>query len=182
MYCPEIQSEIKNAQIVKINNAGTDYQFSEYAFGEHGTLVNVALINEIVSGLTKLITETAPNFDLLVAPVPGGHAWGLALGYSLQKDILILRTHDVAVGNRNTVIINGYSRKHLCYTPIAKNLQIIIVDDVISSGATLADMVHHFQGQVVGAYAIYTKSFSKLQLSEKYQIPFYALVDESEME
>lgn len=177
MKFQEIEKAIKTANSIYINTAKKEYNFLEYAFGEHGTHIPYKLTKEIVDGLSYIINKTVDCFDYIVAPEPGGHTWGLLLGHVLEKDVMILRNQLTGINSSQKLVINGYSQKNLIFQPMDPTAKVIIVDDVISSGTTLKSIITNISATINGIYCIYSKSGEYHKIMHQYQIPIHVLVD-----
>jgi len=177
MKFPEIEKAVIEASPISINDKNEFYEFYEYAFGEHGTHVPHSLVKEVVLGFSNLINEIVDDFDLIVSPEPGGHSWGLLLGHLLQKDVIVLRNHAVGVNRSSKIVINGYSKKQLNYTPVNPESKVIVVDDIISSGATLQNIIENVSASILGIYAIYSKGNRHREIMNRYNIPIHVLVE-----
>lgn len=174
---PHIKQAIKDASVIKIGNGNNSkYKFMKYPFGEMGTHLSHELTNEIVYGFSSLIKQTKCNFDIIVSPEPGGHTWGILLGHIFQKDVVILRNKIVYDKNSSKLIINAYSKKYIQYPKIDSSLNVIIVDDVISSGITIMDIVENIEANIIGIFAIYSKSKSTYNMLKNKKIPIDVIV------
>jgi adenine phosphoribosyltransferase len=178
MRFPQIEKAIKTANATNINNGLMEYKFFEYAFGERGTYISHELIWEIVDGLTTIINQTAGLFEYIVAPEPSGHTWGLLLGHTLKKDVIILRNQTSSHDGKTKIIINGYSKKYLQFHSFNPGAKVIIVDDIISTGETLKNIIENITSSIVAVYSIYSKANKHREIMHQYQIPVYMLVEE----
>jgi len=177
MKFQEIEKAVSSANLICINKAGKKYNFFEYAFGEHGTNIPYTLTKEIVEGLSYIINKTVDYFDYILAPEPGGHTWGLLLGHMLQKDVMILRNRSTGINYSQKLIINGYSQKNIIFQPMDPTSEVIIVDDIISSGETLKSIIKNTPATINGIYCIYSKNAKHHKIVQKYKIPIHVLAE-----
>jgi adenine phosphoribosyltransferase len=181
MKFQEIEKAVKNASSISINTSGKQYNFFKYSFGEHGTHIPYTLTIEIVEGLSDIINRTVDYFDYIVSPEPGGHTWGLLLGSVLKKDVIIIRNQTTDIDCSEKLVINGYSQKQLIFPSISPEKKVIIIDDVISSGATLRSIVENTSASINGIYCIYSKNSEYQKIINEYAIQIHVLTEGSRL-
>jgi adenine phosphoribosyltransferase len=159
---PLLEAAIDRAPEVRISGRnGSPYRFRRYSFGELGTRLDPALVDEILAGLADAVMHGFGNFDSIVAPEPGGHTWGLLLAYLLEKSVTILRSRSLLSNpglhfERDTAYYAG----ELSCDRAPTGERVVVVDDIVSSGGTLASIVRCLRDQgveVVGAQVILAK-------------------------
>jgi len=177
----ELNSSINGARTVKIvKDSKTTYDFKLYPFGERGTFIEPKLTEEITEHLTGSIAEHFPAFDYIVSPEPGGHTWGMLAAYRLRKPINILRLstdlyEDFQICVRRET---AYNENYICFDGFNEGDRVLLLDDVISSGATIRSIAAQLKQmgiQLVGIQAILAKGEHYLQLEQDLNVPVYCL-------
>ncbi|KUP25403.1 phosphoribosyltransferase [Paenibacillus sp. DMB5] len=171
-------SSAKNVRIYK--NKDTAYDFKLYPFGERGTYIHPELISEITANLASSITEQFPAFDYIVSPEPGGHTWGMLSAYKLNKPMNILRLSTELYDNYEVCIKRetAYNENYIYFDGFTAGDRVLILDDVISSGATIrciADQMKIMGIELVGVQGILAKGEHYRQLEADYGIPVRVL-------
>lgn len=176
-----LNRSIKSARTVKIaKNSTITYEFKLYPFGERGTFIEPALTEEITEHLAAGISGQFPEFDYIVSPEPGGHTWGMLAAYRLRKPINILRLstdlyEDFQICVRRET---AYNENYICFDGFRQGDRVLLVDDVISSGATIRSIVEQMRRMditPVGVQAILAKGAHYLQLEQDMNIPVRVL-------
>ncbi|CAH1225260.1 Orotate phosphoribosyltransferase [Paenibacillus auburnensis] len=171
-------SKAKNVRIYK--NKDTAYDFKLYPFGERGTYIDPELISEITDNLASSITEHFPAFDYIVSPEPGGHTWGMLAAYKLMKPMNILRLSTELYENYEVCIKRetAYNENYIYFDGFTAGDRVLILDDVISSGATIrciAQQMADMGVELVGVQGILAKGEHYKQLEADYGIPVRVL-------
>ncbi|AJY73427.1 phosphoribosyltransferase [Paenibacillus beijingensis] len=174
----EVIRSAKTVQIMKDN--GTVYHFKLYPFGERGTYIAPELMTEITESLTQSIEEHFPEFDYIASPEPGGHTWGMLAAYKLQRPINILRLSTELYEDFQLCVKRetAYNENYICFDGFKKNDRVLIVDDVVSSGATIRSIAVQMKEmgiELVGVQAILAKGEHYRQLEEDFGIPVRVL-------
>lgn len=173
----KLQESISSARNVRlIKNSDVTYDFKLYPFGERGTYIDPALLREITDNLAASITEHFPGFDYIVTPEPGGHTWGMLTAYKLEKPINILRLstekyEEFKISIRRET---AYNENYIYFDGFRPNDRVLLLDDVISSGATIRcimNQLKEMQVEVVGVQAILAKGAHYKKLGQDYGIP-----------
>ena len=95
----------------------------------------------IGDGLSSSIKETGIDYDYIVSPEPGGNQWGVLVSYLVGKRLNVLRATDMPGSVLSIERRSVYSSGRLYFKGIKPNDNVIIVDDVISSGNTLKSIL-----------------------------------------
>jgi adenine phosphoribosyltransferase len=150
-----------------------------FDFGEKGHYLSAALIKEIVDGMVASIKENFENFDYIVAPEPGGHTWGMLLANALGKDINIFRVLPTKIdGEIEIPRKTPYNEGRLYLNRIKVGDRVVIIDDVIYRGGTLASIVKILQEKgiiVVGIQTILAKTEKYVDVEKKYGVSIKSL-------
>ncbi|ASA23787.1 phosphoribosyltransferase [Paenibacillus donghaensis] len=167
-------SKAKNVRIYK--NKETAYDFKLYPFGERGTYIHPELISEITASLAEQITAGFPAFDYIVSPEPGGHTWGMLAAYKLMKPLNILRLSTELYDNYEVCIKRetAYNENYIYFDGFRSGDRVLLLDDVISSGATIrciAKQMAEMGVQLVGVQAILAKGQHYITLAEDIGVP-----------
>lgn len=176
-----LDDSIRGARNVKIRKApGETYDFKLYPFGERGTYIEPALIGEITDSLAGAISSHFPSYDYLVSPEPGGHTWGMLASYRLGKPVNILRL-STELYEEYTVRVRretAYNENYIYFEGFKPGDRVLLLDDVISSGATIrsiADQMRLMDVKLIGVQAILAKGGRYRALETDYGIPVRAL-------
>lgn len=173
----KLSLSIQSAKTVKIlKNSSTTYDFKLYPFGERGTYIEPALTEEITEQLVQSITDHFPAFDYIVSPEPGGHTWGMLAAYRLRKPINILRLSTDLYEDFQICVKRetAYNENYICYDGFKEGDRVLLVDDVISSGATIrsiAEQLGRMGVQLAGVQAILAKGEHYLKLGRDLDVP-----------
>ena len=84
---------------------------------------------KICSSLSKKINEAFKNIDLVIAPAIGGLVVGYEIGRQLKKQTIFAERHESKL-----VLRRGFE--------IQKNLNVLIVEDVITTGKSALECSH----------------------------------------
>ncbi|UQZ33112.1 hypothetical protein C2I18_05795 [Paenibacillus sp. PK3_47] len=171
-------SSARNVRIYKSKE--TAYDFKLYPFGERGTYIDPELITEITDSLASSITAEFPDFDYIVSPEPGGHTWGMLAAYKLMKPINILRLSTELYENYEICIRRetAYNENYIYFDGFTPGDRVLLLDDVISSGATIrciADQFAKMGIRLIGVQGILAKGEHYKALEADYGIPVRVL-------
>jgi adenine phosphoribosyltransferase len=172
---PEIKKAIEQAHIIELPQSGSrTYKFKTFAFGERGTKINAELLKEITAGLTDSINNNFPRFDYIVSPEPGGHTWGCLVALELKKDINILRMQpSYEKGEAEIPRKTGYYQNNLYFNHFKKGDNILLVDDVVSTGGTLKTILTALKSlgvNVIGVQVILAKSEDYKKIEKEFNV------------
>lgn len=167
-------NQAKNVRIYK--NKDTPYDFKLYPFGERGTFIAPELIHEITDNLAVSITGQFPAYDYIVSPEPGGHTWGILAAYKLMKPLNILRLSTELYENYEVCIKRetAYNENYIYFDGFKAGDRVLLLDDVISSGATIRAIAQQLKDMgvhLVGVQAILAKGEHYKALEADYEIP-----------
>ncbi|MCL6459881.1 MAG: phosphoribosyltransferase [Gorillibacterium sp.] len=172
-----LHESISQARSVKLfKNSDTTYNFKLYPFGERGTFIQPELISEITDNISASIAEHFPAFDYIVSPEPGGHTWGMLAAYKMKKPMNILRLSSEKYEEFKICIKRetAYNENYIYFDGFQENDRVLILDDVISSGATIraiANQLNELGVHLVGIQVILVKGEHYKRLEEDYKIP-----------
>ncbi|THF73770.1 phosphoribosyltransferase [Cohnella fermenti] len=177
----QLDKSIRDARSVRIKKTpSTFYDFKLYPFGERGTYIAPELMAEIADSLAETIRQRFESYDYIVSPEPGGHTWGMLAAYKLGKPMNILRLstelyeeYEVRM-KRET----AYNENYLYFEGFRKGDRVLLVDDVISSGATLrgiAAQLAELDVTLVGIQAIIAKGEHYRKLASDLGVPVHCL-------
>jgi adenine phosphoribosyltransferase len=180
-----LRKAVEDTQVVELTQQGFEvYKFKIFAFGERGTWINPELLKEITEGLHDSIIESFPDFDYIVAPEPGGNAWGSLIALKTGKPLNILRAYSSGEEEEEKVIRKtGYCSETLYFNHFKKGDKVLVIDDVTSTGGTLDAILSKFQelGVItVGAQVIYAKSDGYKIIEQKFSVRIKPLLSHSE--
>lgn len=171
-------SQARNVRIYK--NKDTAYDFKLYPFGERGTYIAPELIHEITDSLADEVTRQFPDFDYIVSPEPGGHTWGMLTAYKLMKPMNILRLSTELYDNYEISIRRetAYNENYIYFDGFSAGDRVLLLDDVISSGATIRCIAGQFAVmgiELIGVQAILAKGGHYRQLEADIGVPVRVL-------
>ncbi|RUS43810.1 phosphoribosyltransferase [Cohnella sp. AR92] len=177
----QLDLSIRNARSVRIlKTPSTAYDFKLYPFGERGTYIAPELMAEIADSLAESIQLHFPDYDYIVSPEPGGHTWGMLAAYKLGKPMNILRLstelyeeYEVRM-KRET----AYNENYLYFDGFKRSDRVLLLDDVISSGATIRGIAAQFAEmgvELIGIQAIIAKGEHYRKLESDLGIPVRCL-------
>lgn len=119
------------------------YELKRYAFGEFSTEMTGQLLREVADGLTAAIRPFLP-VDRIVSPEPGGNGWGMIVACVLNVPLVVLRQHQIfTTQERGLSRRTAYSDGRLFADPLPAGSEVIVLDDVVSSGGTLDAILEH---------------------------------------
>jgi adenine phosphoribosyltransferase len=178
---PHLRAAVADAPTTTIPApGGTHYQFRRYEFGEFGSRLEPELVEEIARSLVAELRRPFWDFDSLVAPEPGGHMWALMVAHGLRTPLTVLRTRSLVQNprlrlHRQTAFSSG---ELFCDSPPSGE-RVVVVDDVVSSGGTLASIFRGLRNvgvDVVGAQVIVAKGHGWEALEAEFCVPVRSLV------
>ncbi|WP_151736529.1 phosphoribosyltransferase ['Paenibacillus yunnanensis' Narsing Rao et al. 2020] len=173
----KLSQSISSAKSVRIHkDQDTVYDFKLYPFGERGTYIEPGLIREITDNLAEDVTEHFPAFDYIVSPEPGGHTWGMLAAYKLGKPMNILRLSTELYDNYEVCVKRetAYNENYIYFDGFKPGDRVLLLDDVISSGATIRCIARQFAVmgvELVGVQAILAKGEHYKKLEADLQVP-----------
>lgn len=176
-----LENSITGAKTVKIvKDSTTTYDFKLYPFGERGTFIQPELTEEITNHLSSSITDNFSNFDYIVSPEPGGHTWGMLAAHQLRKPINILRLSTSLYKDFQICVRRetAYNENYICYDGFKEGDRVLLVDDVISSGATIRSIAEQFgkmKVELIGVQAILAKGDHYVKLESDLNVPVHVL-------
>lgn len=176
-----LQESIRAAKSVKLlKNENTAYTFKLYPFGERGTFIEPELLSEITDSLSASLLEHYGPYDYLVSPEPGGHTWGMLAAYKVKKPMNILRLSSERYEEFQISIKRetAYNENYIYFDGFTPGDRVLILDDVISSGATIraiADQLQVMGVELVGIQVILVKGEHYKQLEADYGVPIHYL-------
>ncbi len=173
----ELKQSIKNAEIITLfKNKKDKYNFAIFPFWEKWAKIDIKLLNEITSELSKSVSKNFSDFDYIVSPEPWWHIWGCLVWFNISKWINIIRTSSSSRKNEiQTHRETGYSKDILYFNNFKKWDRVLIIDDIISTWWTLNTIIKTLMDlwvEVVWVQLIYSKSnvYVKYKLLNKFKI------------
>lgn len=159
----QLQKSIQEAPII---NCG-EYKFAKYNFGEEGSYLTPGLISEIKQGLVHLYNDLDVDADYIVSTEPGAHLWGLLVAEKLDKPLNIIRTRNLRIPQNEKLYEQrtGYVARNLCFDNFNPGDKIVILEDIISTGATIKliiDTLQKLSVEVLGVIGILRKGIDHL--------------------
>lgn len=158
-----MDNQVRTRKILKDIGAFHDGGHFVYSSGLHGDFyinkdalyAHPLKLDDIGVMLTDCATKAfGPVFDMVVAPAVAGVVLGQYVAYNLslntQADILFAYAEKHPTNPGLRTLRRGYQS-------LVKGRKVLLVDDVVTTGATLmgmAEVVTAYGGQVVGAVAI----------------------------
>ena len=120
------------------------------------------------------------KLSYITSTEPGGHLWGLILAHSIGKPINIIRVKDPNLPTNDNLQKQrtGYCVRNLYFENFKEGDNIIIVEDVISTGSTIKIIIDTLSSKnvnVVGVLCIVRKGIDNLD--KDYSIPIKSIVD-----
>lgn len=176
-----LQESIRAAKSVKLlKNENTAYTFKLYPFGERGTFIEPELLSEITDSLAVSLLENFGPYDYLVSPEPGGHTWGMLAAYKVKKPMNILRLSSEKYEEFKISIKRetAYNENYIYFDGFTPGDRVLLLDDVISSGATIraiADQLRVLGVELAGIQVILVKGEHYKRLEEDYGVPIHYL-------
>ena len=113
---------------------------------------NGKLFCECIDELTNMIFKSDLNIDCVASPSAGGVVLGSPIAVNLNKPLIY--------GEKEG---EGFKLRK-CFREFVKEKNIIIVDDIYSSGKTiylLRDVINKNGGNVIGIFCIWNRSLQK---------------------
>jgi adenine phosphoribosyltransferase len=136
------------------------------------------LLHEVVSVMKEQITPYLP-FDKIVTIEAMGIPIASLLSIELNSPLTIIRKRKYGFKDEHMVQQQtGYVSSKLYINGLKKDDQVIIVDDVVSTGQTLQTVIKKLQElkiNVKGVFLIVDKGSMAYKLEEEMHIPFFAL-------
>lgn len=176
-----ISFSVNNAMIVRRRSG---YPFKIYPFGERGHYIDMAMYAEVSTWLKTLSAIKALKSKVLAASEPGGLPWAYLAASSLNCEgvIPIRLSRDEAL----MPIMNGYSFKRMSCDVLAHNKNIVLFDDVLSTGKTLEQNITLLRknGFIVNhAIVICSRNPDKCeQLERNMKVSIHCLINDTTVE
>lgn len=159
------------------------YIYKVLPFGENGTEMSSGLIAEVSQGLFALAAQFRSQFKYICAVAPGGHGWGLLLAREFRCDLAVLRQTFVSrseqVSCPSTVGRNAFAPEQV--PKMIRHQPVILVDDVISTGTTMVQILEELKlhrVSVVAIISIYSRGPGRERLMRQTGIPVECILAE----
>lgn len=154
---PELLESILKCpmKMEKNNRRDDEYLFHIFPFGELGSLVGYSLIKEIVEGLTEKIREFGNSFDY-IACLGTGDKWATLIAIELGVDVNRIPERETGLPSEKHVHLQTLLYdKDLYFRDFKAGDKVIIIDDVISTGETMATIVKTLRKMGVTVMAVF---------------------------
>ncbi len=168
----QLEKSLREAPAHRKGQGGDHYEFRQFLFGEESPGLGYKLLADIVGRLNAKIDAMKLRYDVILAPEPGGLVWGSLVAYTQRKTIVFGRLNEH--WSRSAVIENKYSRKQISVNVAGGGKRLVIVDDVSSTGSTLATLMELAASsgfKVVGIVVVHARQGTESSLSRKLGVP-----------
>jgi adenine phosphoribosyltransferase len=178
---PELDRAIRESPIKEEENKrensryfGKKYIFHIYPFGEAGSILQPNLIREIVRRLIEKVNELNVSFDYIVC-LGANDKWASHMSVQMNKPVLrIVERETKLPGEKHRHLDTVLYAKDLYFRDFKKGDTVILLDDVVSTGATTEELISiltEMGVKVVGAVFIVAKGDSYRRIEEKLGVP-----------
>lgn len=168
---PLLEQAIEKTKTITVKGIdGQRYYFHLFPFGERGSILKSELREEIILGLRNLVEEIGEDFDYVLGIKEGGFSWADHVARELNKpSVAIYEKETERGGKEREKRLKGERTFHLKTILYEKDLyfrglkagdKVVIIDDVISSGQTMAKTIEELKKigvEVIAALCIVAK-------------------------
>jgi len=142
--------------------------------------VDPRLLNEVVCEMYKHVKKT-DNFDKIVTLEAMGIHLACALSLKTNKPFTIIRKKQYNLPGEITINqVTGYSKSKLYINGFKKDENVIIVDDILSTGGSIKSVLSAFKKigvNVKGIFVAIDKGEASKEIKDEYNIDVDALVN-----
>jgi len=139
------------------------------------------LLEEIIDELKRLLEEIDGGFDKIVTMEAMGIPLASPLSLRMNIPFVIIRKKSYGLpGEIDVEQETGYSKSKMYINGLKKGDEVVIVDDVLSTGGTLKAVLSVFEkiGVVVKkVFIVIDKGCVAQKISDEFKIPIKALVN-----
>ena len=166
----KLKQSLKDAKVVN---------FDGYCYMIHPLLdgfpkIDPVLLDEVSTRMVEII-EHWDDFDVVVTIEAMGIHLATAVCLKMNKPLLIIRKRRYGVEAEQELIQKtGYGKSSLFLNGLKPNSRVVVIDDVISTGATLRAVLHALgknDAKVLGVVSVVDKSGISTQLQQEFCLP-----------
>ncbi len=170
----ELKQSLKDAKVV---------MFNQYCYMIHPLLdgfpkIDLSLLDEVSTRMVDIIKQW-DDFDVVVTIEAMGIHLATAVCLKINKPLLIIRKRRYGVdGEQELFQKTGYGKSSLFLNGLKPNSRVVVIDDVISTGATLRAILPALaknDAKVLGVVAVVDKSGISAQLQQEFCLPVVPL-------
>lgn len=176
MSLNKLEMSLKNAPVVKIEN----YFYVIHPITDGIPEIKPDLLNEVVTEIEDRIKKVG-NFNKIVTMEAMGIPIAACLSIKTNIPFNIIRKRCYGIPGEICVEqITGYSKTKLYVNGLKKDDNIIIVDDVLSTGGTLRSVLAVFNDmgvKVKGIFIAVNKGDALDKISKEFQVHIESLID-----
>jgi len=178
---PSLSEAIHTAPVIEVPGPnGGMYIFHVFPFGDRGLSVDHALRREIRDGLVEQIRSFKGTFGQVVSVEPGGSRWAPLVADRLGLPLAVIGERPTGLPGEFWVHQTSllYDR-HLFFRGFQRGDEVVVLDDVISTGETIRiviDALNETGVRVKAVFCIVTKGRAYRELEKDYDLPVHALI------
>lgn len=160
------------------------YEFRLFSVGERGTGLEPALVIEVESGLLEKIKSFDEPFDYILAVEQAGVRWALLVARQLGQPLKIITLQPSDPNPADQVSERQrkgglYKQRELYFPRMKSQTRVLVVDDVISSGATIRAILRGLKKckvEAIGILCIIDKTGASREIEAEQGIPVKSLI------
>jgi len=164
------------AESLVINKNGYQYMINPLTDGIPS--LDPSLLNEVACEMYKHIKKTG-NFDKIVTLEAMGIHLASLLSLKTNKPFTIIRKKQYNLPGEITINqVTGYSKSKLYLNGFKKDENIIIIDDILSTGGSVKSVLSAFKKigvNVKGIFVAVDKGNASAEIKKEYKIDIKAL-------
>ena len=157
-----------------------DYQYIINPLTDGIPSVEPDLLDEVICEISKRVKKTG-EFDKIVTLEAMGIHLASVLSIKMNKPFTIIRKRQYNLpGEISVEQVTGYSKSKLFINGIKKGENVIIIDDVLSTGGSLKAVLTAFKKigvNVKGVFVAIDKGKAAKEIKEKYDVDVDVLVN-----
>lgn len=171
-----LKKSLQEAPIVKKG----EYYYVIHPITDGVPFITPELLEEVVSEIQKLV-ESCGRIDKIVTMEAMGIPLATSLSSKMAIPFTIIRKRSYGLpGEISVEQVTGYSKSKLYINGLDKGDEIVIVDDVLSTGGTLRAVLSVLKKMgiiVKGVFIAVDKGNVAGKITDEYKIPITALAD-----